>query len=350
MRKKLAVLFGGCSPEYPISLQSAHAVISHLDPERYELFPLGITKDGHWLLYTGPLAAIPADTWHQDKAHCTPALISPDRILHGLLILSGVGPSSVSLDAAFPVLHGCNGEDGTIQGLLELAGIPIVGCSTLSSAICMDKDIAHRLAAEAGLHVPSSLIFRRGQDLGNLPARLTDFTYPIFVKPARAGSSFGIGRVSSPDDLSAAVNTALEYDSKLVLEEAVPGFEVGCAVLGRHGKLTVGRVDQIDLTGGFFDYTEKYNLLTAQIRLPCSLTFSQEQAVQAAARRVYETLNCDGMARVDFFFTPEGTLVFNEANTIPGFTAHSRYPRMMELAGLSLPALLDTLVDAAVAP
>lgn len=200
-RRKLAVLFGGCSSEYSVSLQSAHAVLSHLDPEKYEPVLLGITREGRWLLYTGPLEALLDDTWHQDTRRTIPAVISPDRGLHGLLVIAPAGITAVRLDAAFPVLHGKNGEDGTVQGLLELAGIPIVGCGTCASAICMDKDLAHRLAGQSGVAVPRSVVFRAGEDRAMLPSQAARLGYPLFVKPARAGSSFGVSRVERPDAL-----------------------------------------------------------------------------------------------------------------------------------------------------
>ena len=220
MMKKitLAVLFGGCSTEYAVSLQSAHAVLTHLNREKYEPVPLGITRDGRWLLYSGPLGALLDDTWHMNGHHCTPAVISPDRGLHGLLIIAPAGLSTVRLDAAFPVLHGKNGEDGTVQGLLELAGIPIVGCGTLSSALCMDKDVAHQLAAAAGIPVPPSAVFRSGEDFSLLPLRTAALSYPLFIKPARAGSSFGITRAERQEQLEEAVQTALEHDGKVVIE------------------------------------------------------------------------------------------------------------------------------------
>ena len=228
----LAVLFGGSSTEYEISLQSAHAVLTHLDRDRYEPVLLGITRDGRWLLYQGPVDALLDDTWHTDARHTVPAVISPDRGVHGLLLIAPAGPSTRYLDAAFPVLHGKNGEDGTVQGLLELAGIPVVGCGVLASALCMDKDAAHRLVRAAGVAVPPSALFRTGEGLDTLPERTASLTYPLFVKPARAGSSFGITKVEEPGVLAEAVTAALAHDSKVVIEEAVPGFEVGCAVLG----------------------------------------------------------------------------------------------------------------------
>lgn len=346
-QKTIAVLFGGCSTEYPVSLQSAHAVISHLDRSKYNPVLLGITRDGRWLHYDGPVDAIPADTWHRDAAHCTPALISPDRETHGLLLLAAAGPSVIRLDAAFPVLHGKNGEDGTVQGLLELAGIPVVGCGTLSSAVCMDKDVAHRLATSAGLAVPPSALFQAWEDPAMLPDLTAGLKLPLFVKPARAGSSFGITRVTDRAELPQAVAAALEHDDKVVIEEGIPGFEVGCAVLGTE-TLTVGRVDEIELADGFFDYTEKYQLLTAKIHMPARISPEDEDRVQRAAVAAYRALGCTGCARVDFFFTPEGAIVFNEVNTIPGFTSHSRYPAMMAGVGLDFSALVNRLVEQAV--
>lgn len=193
---RLAVLFGGCSPEYRVSLQSAHGVLTHLDPQKYEPVPLGITQDGRWFLYTGPYDALPDDTWHLGPC-CVPAVLSPDRELHGLLLLNAAGPSTLRLDAALPVLHGRNGEDGTVQGLLELAGIPVAGCGVLSSALCMDKELAHQVARASGVEVPRSVVFRAGEDFVLLRQRTAALSWPLFVKPARAGSSFGVTRVTA---------------------------------------------------------------------------------------------------------------------------------------------------------
>lgn len=343
----LAILFGGCSTEYPISLQSAYAVITHLDRKKYKPVLLGITREGRWYHFTGPVDALLDDTWHTDPQNCTPALISPDRGLHGLLLLASAGYTSIRLDAAFPILHGKNGEDGTVQGLLELAGIPIVGCGTLSSALCMDKDIAHQLVATTGIPVPHSVIFRVGEDLSELPTCTAALYYPLFVKPARAGSSFGITRVEQAGELENAVLSALAHDSKVIIEEEVPGCEVGCAILGSKEPIT-GCVDEIELSGNFFDYVEKYNLLTSKIHMPARISSEKAAEVQSLALRVYQALECSGFARVDLFLTPDGRLVFNEVNTIPGFTAHSRYPSMMKGINLEFSPLLDKLIALAV--
>ena len=344
-RLRILVLFGGCSSEHEVSLQSAHGVLTHMDPERYCPIPVGITREGTWYVYTGPLDAIPGGRW-QREATCVPCTLRLDRGNRALVLLDGSG-REVAFDLAFPVLHGRNGEDGTVQGALELAGMPLVGCGTLSSALCMDKDAAHRLVRAAGVAVPPSALFRTGEGLDTLPERTASLTYPLFVKPARAGSSFGITKVEEPGVLAEAVTAALAHDSKVVIEEAVPGFEVGCAVLGNE-VLTVGHVDEIELSGGFFNYTEKYGLITSSIHMPARISQEKETEIQATAQLIYRALECSGFARVDLFLTPDGRIVFNEVNTIPGFTAHSRYPNMMRSIGLEFGPLLDRLIGLAV--
>lgn len=342
-KKRIAVLFGGCSTEYEVSLQSAHAVLEHIDREKYEVYPIGITRYGDWYHYTGTLDAIATGAWQDDAAHLHAAVFSQNRSDRGFLEWTGEGYALRRLDLAFPVLHGKNGEDGTVQGLLELAGIPVVGCGTLASALCMDKERAHRLAAQAGVTVPKSVTFRR-QERSTAPERIRgELSFPIFVKPVRAGSSFGITRVTAPEQLDDAVELALRYDGEVIAEEAVDGFEVGCAVLGIDA-LTVGRVDEIELSSGFFDYTEKYTLKTSKIHMPARVDAETEWRIQETAKTIYRALGCSGFARVDMFLTPTGQIVFNEVNTIPGFTSHSRYPNMMRGAGLTFPQMLDALL------
>ncbi len=250
---------------------------------------------------------------------------------------------AIPVDLVFPVLHGRNGEDGTLQGLFELAGIPVVGCGTLSSALCMDKERAHQIVRQAGIEVPKSVTFRRaemGNALKEAEARLS---YPLFVKPVRAGSSFGITKVMSGSELEPAIALAFEYDGQVILEEAVEGFEVGCAIMGDH-RLIVGRVDEIELSEGFFDYTEKYTMKTSRIHMPARVDAWTEKRIQKTALAIYRALGCSGFARVDMFYTPMGGIVFNEVNTIPGFTAHSRYPSMMKGIGLSFGEMLEKLL------
>lgn len=355
-RKKIGIWFGGCSTEYEVSLQSASAVLRHINQEKYEPVMIGMDRGGSWYLYQGPVERIEKDCWCEE-ALCTPVTVDMGHCVaeendtcvlpkNRHMLVSLDGRIRILLDAALPVLHGKNGEDGTLQGLLELAGIPVAGCHTLASAVGMDKDMAHRLAALAGIRVPGARTFT-GKDLlsGKIEEMAQELGYPLFVKPVRAGSSFGITRVTQPGQLHEAVRLALKHDSYCIMEEAIPGFEVGCAVLGHpFGELTIGEVDEIQLSQGFFDYTEKYTLKTSAIHVPARIPQEKAMQIKEAAGKIYRALGCDYFARVDMFLTPEGEIVFNEVNTIPGFTSHSRYPNMMKAAGISFDELLERLL------
>ncbi len=340
-KKKIAVIFGGKSTEYAVSLQSAFSVLENLDPAKYHIIPIGITQDGDWYHYKGCYENITDHTWIRDLNHLYPVTVSVSRSQKGFLELSEGQYTFLSVDLVFPILHGKNGEDGTLQGVFELAGIPLIGCSTLSSAICMDKDRAHKLVRLAGISVPKSITFNRSQMRTALST--ADLTYPQFVKPVRAGSSFGITKVLAPQELNEAIELAFSHDTEVIVEEAIDGFEVGCAVLGTD-TLTVGRVDEIELSNGFFDYTEKYTLKSSKIHMPARIPQETEKRIQNTAVTIYRTLGCSGFARIDMFLTPSGEIIFNEVNTIPGFTPHSRYPNMMKGIGLSFADMLDKLI------
>ena len=339
--KRIVFFFGGRSTEHTVSLQSAHGVLTHLDTGRYTPLMVGITREGRWLYYTGPVEDIPSGRWQEHC--CAPCTLSLNPEVRQLLLLDRTG-ACLPLDAAFPLLHGKNGEDGTLQGLLELAGVPIIGCGALSSALCMDKDRAHKLAALAGASVPPSRLFRRSAPLEQIAAGAAELGLPLFVKPVRAGSSFGVTRVTAMEQLPQAVQSAFANDRELLLERAVPGFELGCAVLGS-GELTVGVPDEIALSQGFFDFEEKYTLKTCAIHCPARVSPETARRAAELAKQVYRALDCKGFARVDFFLTPEGELVFNEVNTIPGFTPHSRYPSMMQGIGLDYSALITRIIQ-----
>lgn len=337
-KKTIAVIFGGCSTEYEVSLQSAFSVLENLEQEKYTVIPIGITRHGNWFRYNGDYRKILLDTWFRDQQNLVPVVISNNRSVRGLIEMRSSGNHAVQLDFAFPILHGKNGEDGTVQGLFELAGIPVIGCGTLASALCMDKDRAHKLVQAAGVTVPKSVSLRRGDDID-----VSGLKYPLFVKPVRAGSSFGITKVYPQDDIKAAVALAFEHDDTVIIEENVKGFEIGCAIMGID-ELTVGRVDEIELSQGFFDFSEKYTLKTSKIHMPARIDAATEKRIQETAKLIYRTLGCSGFARVDMFLRPDGEIVFNEVNTIPGFTSHSRYPNMMKGIGLSFPEMLDKLI------
>ena len=350
-KQNILIFFGGCSSEYSISLSSASGVLFHLDREKYNPLAVGITEKGDWYYYTGPVEKILSDTWHNSQ-DCIPAVLSPNRSEKCLLLLKENGLERLPVDAAFPVLHGRNGEDGTIQGMLELAGIPLAGCGTLASALCMDKDRAHRLVELTGIRTPRALVLE-GEGSFSPPqlAAADSFAqsigYPLYVKPVKAGSSYGVTRVNAPEELSPALTLALRYDNQVILEENIEGFEVGCAVLGGSEPIT-GEVDEIELSGGFFDFTEKYTLKTSTIHVPARISSEKSAEIKEAAGKIYRALGCSGFARVDMFLTPEGEIVFNEVNTIPGFTEHSRYPGMMKAAGYSLREVLTKIIEQAV--
>jgi len=353
MKRKytIAVLFGGCSPEYDVSLHSAYSVLTALDRERFDPIPLGITREGEWFRFCGRYEAVADGTWCADAADLLSVVVSQSRALHGFYqrvpTVAGERWEPVALDAAFPVLHGRNGEDGTVQGLLELAGIPTVGCGVLASALCMDKARSHALARAAGIDVPRSVTGTKEDDLPRLTKEIEAIGFPLFVKPLRAGSSFGISKVTDASGLEDAVALALEYDDVFVLEENIEGFEVGCAVLGS-SELTTGRADEIELAEGFFDYTEKYTLKTSRIHVPARISPEDEARVRETAGRIYRALGCSGFARVDMFFTPDRRIVFNEVNTIPGFTEHSRFPSMLRAVGIPFEQVIEKAIALAV--
>ena len=347
MRKKAAILFGGKSTEYEVSLQSASAVIAAVDEERFEKILIGIDREGRWYRYYGDVDKIMGDKWC-NETDCVRAVLSPDRETGGLLEFHKGQVTVTRLDMALPVLHGKNGEDGTVQGLIELAGIRLVGCNTLCSALCMDKDRAHKLAGLAGVEVPASVVFARPADAvaaeEEWKRAAREIGYPLFVKPVRAGSSFGVTKVKEERELAAAVRDAFCHDEEVIMEEAIEGFEVGCAVMGEREPI-IGEVDEIELTHGFFDYTEKYTLKSSRIYVPARIGAETAARIKETAKVIYRALGCSGFARVDMFLTPEGRVVFNEVNTIPGFTSHSRFPSMMKAAGVSFEEVVNRLLD-----
>jgi D-alanine--(R)-lactate ligase len=338
-RLKVGILFGGCSEEHPVSVKSAQEVAKNLDLEKYEPFYIGITKGGAWKLCDGPDA-----NWEYGR--CRPAVLSPDRGVHGLLVLEQGIYETIGLDLVLPVLHGKLGEDGAIQGLLELSGIPYAGCDVQSSALCMDKSLAYMVARSAGIATPNFWTVTASEQID--PDRLP---YPVFVKPARSGSSFGVSKVSRKEELLGAVETARQYDSKVLIEEAVVGGEVGCAVLGNDPDLIAGEPDRIALSHGFFKIHQESDpergSENSTIIVPADISAESRALVQETAKALYRALGCRGLARVDLFLKEDGTVVLNEVNTLPGMTSYSRYPRMMAAAGLPLAEVLDRTVSLA---
>ncbi|GAA4539782.1 D-alanine--(R)-lactate ligase [Pseudonocardia xishanensis] len=340
-RTRIGILFGGRSEEHPVSVKSAREVAAHLDLDRYEPFFVGITGSGTWRLCDGP------DEGWEERGRLV--VLSPDPSVHGLLVADGNRFEAARLDVVLPVLHGRYGEDGSVQGLLELAGVPYVGCDVASSALCMDKSLTYLVARSAGVATPAfrSLLPTEALD----PAELS---YPVFVKPARSGSSFGVTKVERADELPGAVDVARRYDTKVLVEEAIVADEVGCAVLGNGDDLFVGEVDRITLSCGFFrihqEASPESGSENSTITVPANIPSESRRLVQETAKVVYRALGCRGLARVDLFLTADGRIVLNEVNTLPGLTSYSRYPAMMAAAGLTLGDVLDRLVALATGP
>ncbi|MDR0381587.1 MAG: D-alanine--(R)-lactate ligase [Oscillospiraceae bacterium] len=336
---KVAVLFGGCSEEHDVSVKSAAEIAAHMDAEKYEPLYIGITKSGVWKLCEAPRAA-----W--ETGACRPAVLSPDKQTRGLLVAQDGAYRTAPVDVIFPVLHGKSGEDGSVQGLCALSGIPYVGCDVQSSALCMDKSLAYIVARDAGVATPAFWVL----DDGDTPDAGA-FDYPVFVKPARSGSSFGVKKVDGAGGLPGAVRSARRYDSKVLIEQAVPGCEVGCAVLGNGRALTTGAIDQIRLAHGFFRIHQENDpekgAANAMITVPADLPAKTRGRIEETAKTIYRAFGCKGLARVDMFLREDGYIVLNEVNTLPGFTSYSRYPRMMAAAGLSLSELIDRLITLA---
>lgn len=344
---RVAVIFGGVSSEHEISLRSAASVLSNLSSETYELYKIGITRDGAWLLYSGNAENIEDGSWVQHRENVC-AILSPDRETHGLLVLREGKTEKLPVDVIFPVLHGKNGEDGTIQGLFQLSGIPYVGCGTLSSAVCMDKAVTHSLLAAANIEQAQYLWFYadRYRNAGDaiktkIEARLT---FPVFVKPANAGSSVGVSRVETPAELDAAIEKAAKEDSKIVVENGITGQEIECAVMGNRDAIA-SPVGEIGASAAFYDYTDKYVSGTAQLFIPARIPQEAAERVQEIAVRAYRLLGCSGLARVDFFYTDTGEIILNEINTLPGFTSISMYPKLWMNHGLSYAQILDRLIS-----
>jgi D-alanine--(R)-lactate ligase len=340
-RLSIAIIFGGSSEEHPISVKSAQEVAKNLDLGRYQPFYIGITKCGAWKLCDSP------DTgW--DDGGCRPATLSPNSSVHGLLVLEHGQYETIRLDVVFPVLHGKLGEDGATQGLLELSGIPYVGCDVQSSALCMDKSLAYLVARSAGVATPDFWTATAGEhiDPDGLP-------YPVFVKPARSGSSFGVSKVSRKEELPSALEAARQYDSKVLIEEAVLGGEVGCGILGNGTELIAGEPDRVSLSDGFLrihqENEPERGSENATFVVPADISAEARELVRETAKTLYGALGCKGLARVDLFLKEDGTVVLNEVNTLPGLTSYSRYPRMMAAAGLSLGEVIDRVVLLALA-
>ena len=348
MRKlNVCVLFGGVSPEHEVSLRSAESVLNNMDPEKYNILPVGITKEGEWILFGGnDYSLLPSGQW-LDHPGNLPAVISPVRG-QGLMIFEEDGMGRERIDVAFPVLHGENGEDGTMQGLLQLAGIPYVGPHVSASAVAMDKTLTKLVADNAGIPQAAWLLVRNS-NLQNQMDTILDtieakFTYPVFVKPAGTGSSVGVSKAGTREKLRDALLEAGIYDEKILVEEFVDGREVEVAVMGNDSPVA-SVVGEIDSGADFYDYEAKYVSDTSVAYIPARITEDVSEVLRDKAIKVYNAIGCKGLSRVDFFVTYEDNrVVFNEINTIPGFTSISMYPKLFAASGIPYGELIDQLL------
>ncbi len=348
-KKTVGILFGGVSSEHDISTISAKGIISNINKEKYNLVLIGITKDGEWYLFDDDVEMLPNDNWLTSKS-LKKAFISPDTSIHGVVTEDG---KKIYLDAVFPVLHGKNGEDGTMQGLLQLAQIPFVGCDSTSSGVCMDKGVTNAVLdayniAQAKWYAFTNYDYNKNPN-ECLENAIEKLGFPIFVKPANAGSSVGISKATNKEELEKGIEIAFKEDKKVVLEEFVDGFEVECAVLGNEEPVA-GEVGRVLAAAEFYDFDAKYNNPESKTLIPADLPKEKRDEIRVEALRAYKALGCEGLSRVDFFVRKDDEkILLNEINTIPGQTPISMYPKLFEAVGVQYDELIDRLIELALA-
>lgn len=344
---RVAVLFGGVSSEHEISLMSAESVLCNLS-DQYEVLRIGITKDGRWVEYTGSNEEITNQKWESDTSLRT-AVVSPDRSHKGILLLGKDGYTVYPVDICFPVLHGKHGEDGTIQGLFQLAGIPFVGCDTISSANCMDKEMTHTILEANGIRMAKWVIVneQKMQDFDAFAQQAEEkLGYPMFVKPANAGSSVGVGKAKNREELKSACETALKEDYKAVVEECIEMQEVETAVLGNENARAAGVIGELVPVVEFYTYEAKYIDGTTELHIPGRVSEEVSLKLRQTAEKAFKAIGCEGFARIDFFVRKsDSEVILNEINTIPGFTSISMYPKLWDYCGMSYSKLLDNLIQ-----
>ena len=351
--KKLSVciLFGGMSPEHEVSLRSAESVLNHIDHSKYNVFPVGITRDGDWILYGGKdYSQLPTGEW-KNHPNNRRAAISPIRG-QGLLNFEGDCVVRERIDVVFPVLHGENGEDGAMQGLLQMAGIPYVGPHVAASAVSMDKTLTKLVVDHAGVPQAAWQLVRRGDVKNHVDHTLNllekRFQYPMFVKPAGTGSSVGVSKAADREALKKALEVAAKFDKKILVEEFIHGREIEVAVMGNDNPVA-SICGEIDSGADFYDYDANYSTETSTAYIPARIPEDVEELVREAAVKVYSAIGCQGLSRVDFFVTYEDNrVVFNEIKTLPGFTSISMYPKLFAASGIPYTQLIDELLKLAV--
>ena len=344
----VAVIFGGQSSEHEVSRVSASSIISNLDSEKYYVIPVGITKAGKWMIYNGPIENIKNGEWEKFG---TPAILSPDASQKGLLKLVGDKAKLIPIDLAFPVLHGKYGEDGTIQGLFELAQIPYVGNGVLSSSVSMDKAFTKIIAKNAKI-TQAKYVEVHSEDFNKIKSIATKIEkklgYPCFVKPANAGSSVGITKAHNKDELIEGLKLAAVHDRKIVVEEGIVGREIECAVLGNGDNISASCVGEIFAAAEFYDYDAKYNNSASKTVVPAEISKEKQDEIRKVAIKVFKAVDGNGLARVDFFVEKDTErVIFNELNTLPGFTPISMYSMLWNACGKPMNVLLDELIELA---
>jgi D-alanine-D-alanine ligase len=350
-KKRIAVIFGGQSSEHEVSRVSAQTVINSINRDKYDVVMVGITKDGRWLRYDGPVEKLGTGEWQMaaEAAAARTVIIPKGNSARGIFTVSGAETDDERIDVVFPVLHGCNGEDGTIQGLFELAGIPYVGCGVLSSSVGMDKAYSKVIFEKEGIPQGKYLVFNRKQirnDTESVIKQVEEaLTYPCFVKPSNAGSSVGVSKAHDKAKLIGALELAAKYDRRILVEEFINGREVECAVLG-NDEAVASTVGEVVSCKEFYDYEAKYSSeSTSTVTIPADLPDETIQLIREYAVKAFKALDCSGLSRVDFFVHKEtGKVYINEINTLPGFTSISMYPMLWEASGIPCSELTDRLI------
>lgn len=346
-KTKIAVVFGGMSNEYEVALVSAAHVIRSIPRDKYDVTCIGITQKGHWLQFIGDTKLIPTGEWekHTDNVPC---VLSPDPLHKGFLALLSDGTVQfIKIDIVFPVIHGKNGEDGTIQGLMKLAKMPFVGCDTVSSANCMDKEFTHIILESAGIPMAKYVAVTK-PELEHLERRAMEITevldFPMFVKPANAGSSVGVTKAHNYEELLKGIRLAFAHDAKVLVEQGIVGRECECAVLGNDAPVA-STAGEIVPENEFYDYEAKYRSAGGGLYIPARIPAEGIEKIRLTALKAFAAIDCKGLARIDFFYCEDGSIYLNEINTMPGFTEISMYPKLMGETGLSQPELMDQLIQ-----
>ena len=344
--KTVCIVCGGRSHEHEISLMSAYSVLCNIDREKYDVHTIIIDKDGSFF-HTQDLGELKNEGWKSLKG-LAPCIIAPDPKYKGILVETENGFENIKIDVFFPVLHGENGEDGVIQGVFKLSGVPYVGSGVLASASCMDKEVTHIRLDSAGIKTARYITARVGADIEALDKQIKEsFGYPVFVKPANAGSSVGVGRAQCVNCLMKALETAFSVDKKVLIEECLVGAEVECAVLGNEEPVAADYIGEIVPEVEFYDFDAKYVSGSTTLNIPANLPREVSENIRQTAVKAYKAMDCQGLSRVDFFAKENGEIVLNEINNLPGFTSISMYPKLFEASGVKYSELIDKLIETA---